>query len=112
VAPGAFSYLCLITRGYATDQEIFELAIDGDWRYLGMIGSRTKIRTVFDHLSAKGVPPESLARVRAPIGLRIGARTPGEIGVSIVAERIRARYPPRGLDETGSGLDGARPGRA
>ena len=56
-----------------------------------MIGSRRKIRLIFDDLAAKGVPADALGRVRAPIGFDIGSRTVPEIAVSIVAELIAAR---------------------
>jgi xanthine dehydrogenase accessory factor len=59
-----------------------------------MIGSRKKVAAVFERLVERGVPAEALGRVRAPIGLDIGAVTPGEIAVSIVAELIHARRSP------------------
>jgi len=59
--------------------------------YIGMIGSRRKIQTVYENLRKNGIPAEKLARVHAPIGLDIGALTPEEIAVSIVAEMIQVR---------------------
>ena len=59
-----------------------------DFRYLGLIGSRAKVARIFDALAAEGMPAECLARVRAPIGLAIGAVTPAEIAISILAEMI------------------------
>ena len=59
--------------------------------YIGMIGSRNKIRTIYDLLKEEGVPEESLERVCAPVGLKIGAETPEEIAVSIAAEMIEIR---------------------
>ena len=56
-----------------------------------MIGSKRKIRLIFEDLAAKGVAPEGLARVHAPLGLDIGSRTVPEIAVSIVAELIAYR---------------------
>jgi xanthine dehydrogenase accessory factor len=56
--------------------------------YVGLIGSRRKIVAIFRELRAAGVPREALARVRAPVGLDIGAVTPGELAVSIAAEMI------------------------
>jgi xanthine dehydrogenase accessory factor len=61
-----------------------------------MIGSRRKIKTVYDNLAAKGIPPEKFQRVHAPVGLNIGALTPEEIAVSIVAEMIQERRKERG----------------
>ncbi len=93
VQPGPFAYVCLITRGYATDEAVLELALGGGpYRYLGMIGSRNKIETVYKSLREKGISQDALDLVRAPIGVEIGAETPGEIGVSIVAELIAAKY--------------------
>ncbi len=71
-----------------------------DLRYLGLIGSRAKIARIRTMLLAEGMPPESLDRVHAPIGLDIGAVTPAEIAVSILAELIAVR---RGV-ETGRSL--------
>jgi xanthine dehydrogenase accessory factor len=60
-------------------------------RYIGMIGSKTKNETIYSHLLAKGITREQLDRVHAPIGLEIGAQTPEEIAVSILAELIKVR---------------------
>ena len=92
VQPGAFSYVALITRGFATDEEVLRLAMGHEYRYLGMIGSRNKIQTVYKNLRDQGVTDEQLERVHAPIGIEIGAQTPGEIGVAVVAELIRTKY--------------------
>jgi xanthine dehydrogenase accessory factor len=56
-----------------------------------MIGSKKKIRTLYQNLIEKGVPKEALGRVHAPIGIDINSETPEEIGVSIVAELIKVR---------------------
>jgi len=60
--------------------------------YIGMIGSKGKVAATFSHLKEQGISGELLARVRAPIGLDIGARTPAEIALSIMAEIIVHRY--------------------
>ncbi len=60
-------------------------------RYLGLIGSRAKVARIYDLLLAEGMPIESLARVHAPVGFDIGAITPAEIAVSILAELIAVR---------------------
>jgi xanthine dehydrogenase accessory factor len=85
------SYLVIVTRGHAFDQEVLEWAVKTEARYLGMIGSRRKIQTVYANMKEKGIPQEKLERVHAPIGLNIGALTPEEIAVSIVAEMIQER---------------------
>jgi xanthine dehydrogenase accessory factor len=89
------SYLVIVTRGHAYDQEVLEWAVGTKARYIGMIGSRRKIQTVYDNLQAKGISREKLEPVHAPIGLDIGALTPEEIAVAIVAEMIQERRKPR-----------------
>jgi len=88
------SYLVIVTRGHAGDQEVLEWALTTEARYIGMIGSGKKIRTVYQNLEKKGIAPERLQRVHAPIGLEIGALTPEEIAVSIVGQMIQVRREP------------------
>lgn len=81
--------LLLVSRNYHLDREALAAALEnGGMGYLGMIGSRKKILTVFDELSKRGVSRKALAGVRAPIGLDIGADSPAEIAVSVLAEVI------------------------
>ena len=61
-------------------------------RYVGLIGSKAKVRRIFDALREEGMSPEALQPVHAPIGLDIGAITPQEIAVSIVAELIAVKH--------------------
>ena len=65
--------------------------IDSPAAYIGLIGSKSKIKTIMDDLHARGVSPEKLLRVHAPIGLEIGAVTVPEIAVSIAAELVAVR---------------------
>ncbi|MBI2881692.1 MAG: XdhC family protein [Candidatus Tectomicrobia bacterium] len=83
----------IVTRGHQYDEDILAWAWTKPFRYLGMIGSRTKILATYRHLEEKmGVPREAfIQRVRAPMGLEIGADVPGEIAVAIVAELIQSR---------------------
>lgn len=90
-APDASAYVVLISKGYLTDAAALRRALDSPAAYIGMIGSRRKRETVYDRLRADGVSEEALQRVCAPIGLEIGAETPEEIAVSILAEIIQAR---------------------
>jgi xanthine dehydrogenase accessory factor len=83
-----FSYLVIVTREHVHDQTVLEWAITTDAKYIGMIGSRKKIKTIYDNLIVKGVREDILKRVHAPIGLDINAETPEEIAVSILAEII------------------------
>lgn len=89
--PNRSSYIVIVTRGHQFDQEVLEWALGTEAKYIGMIGSRRKIQTVFENLQKKGVSPKKLEHVHAPIGLDIGALTPEEIAVSIVAEMIQVR---------------------
>ncbi len=85
------SYLVIVTRGHAYDQEVLEWAVNTSARYIGMIGSRKKIHTIYRRLEEKEIPPEKIKQVHSPIGLDIGAVTPEEIAVAIVAEMIQER---------------------
>ena len=100
-------YLAIITRGHANDEVVLEWALKTPARYIGMIGSKSKVLLTYRHLRDKGFgQDELLRRVHAPIGLEIGADTPGEIALAIVAEFIRFRR----LGEEGgqSGVSGKR----
>ncbi|MBI2528807.1 MAG: XdhC family protein [Candidatus Rokubacteria bacterium] len=97
---GPSTYLVLVTRGHQHDEAALRAVIASDAAYIGMIGSRRRVQEVFRHLESAGVPPELTARVRAPIGLRIGAETPAEIAVAIAAELVQVRC--------GAGLPAAR----
>ncbi|OTA40647.1 MAG: hypothetical protein A6D92_14825 [Symbiobacterium thermophilum] len=81
----------LVTRGHAQDAACLAALAGAPVAYVGMIGSRKRVGAVFDALRAGGVDEEWLGRVRAPIGLDIGARTPGEIAIAVVAEVIATR---------------------
>lgn len=81
----------IMTRGHSYDKIVLAQALRAKPAYLGMIGSSRKIRTIYDQLLQEGFTKEDLARVTAPVGLSIGAETPAEIGVSIVAQLIAAR---------------------
>jgi xanthine dehydrogenase accessory factor len=79
----------LVSRNYHLDREALAAALEnGRMGYLGMIGSKKKVLTVFDELSKRGVSRKVLARVRAPIGINIGADSPAEIAISVLAEVI------------------------
>jgi xanthine dehydrogenase accessory factor len=68
-----------------------------DARYIGMIGSKRKVLSVYEALEREGISIEKLARVHAPVGLEIGALTPEEIAISITAELIAVRRHAVGL---------------
>jgi xanthine dehydrogenase accessory factor len=87
------TYLALVTRGHRWDFDCLQrlLTTGVRPRYIGMVGSRRRIRAAFHALLEGGVPRSELARIHAPIGLEIGAETPVEIAVSIAAELIAVR---------------------
>lgn len=87
------TYVVLVTRAHKYDFDTLRelLSCEHQPRYIGMIGSRRRVRAAFTALLAGGVSREQLQSVRAPVGLDIGAETPAEIAVSIAAEIIRVR---------------------
>jgi xanthine dehydrogenase accessory factor len=83
------TYIVLVTRGHQYDVDCLVEVLDDPLAYIGMIGSKRRIRAVFELLEQEqGIPPEKFDRVYAPVGLDIGARTPAEIAVCIMAEII------------------------
>jgi len=97
------AFVAVVTRGHQHDLEGMRALAARDLRYLGLIGSRAKVARIFDALAAEGMPGECLARVRAPIGLDIGAVTPAEIAISILAEMIAVR---RGITDRSQSMKG------
>jgi xanthine dehydrogenase accessory factor len=91
---GPRSYVVLVTRGHRYDFDcVRALARAGaEPAYVGMIGSRRRVRAAFEQLAAEGFDEARLARIHAPIGLDIGAETPAEIAVAIAAEMILATH--------------------
>jgi xanthine dehydrogenase accessory factor len=85
------SYVIIFTHGHLHDKIVLAQALATDAGYIGMIASRRKRNTIYDALRAEGVHQTQIDRVHSPIGLAIGAETPEEIAVSIVAEMILQR---------------------
>jgi len=85
------SYFIIVTRGHKSDLTVLEQTICTNVKYIGMIGSKRKIKLVFQHLQKQGISKELLNKVHTPIGLEIGADTPEEIAISIAAELIKVR---------------------
>jgi xanthine dehydrogenase accessory factor len=85
------SYIAILTRGHVYDRDVLRQALETDAAYIGMIGSRRKIGIIFRSLKEEGVSEEKLKQVHSPIGLDIGAETPEEIAVSILAELIQIK---------------------
>ena len=86
------AYVVIVTRGHTNDLEALRALATRDLRYLGLIGSRAKVARIYDALQQDGMAGECLKRVHAPIGLDIGAVTPQEIAVSILAELIAVKH--------------------
>ncbi len=84
-------YYVLVTRGHAYDRECLEKVLGGRYAYVGMIGSKGKVKAVKEQLLQSGIAPEVLEQVHAPIGLPIGGETPAEIAVSICAQLVQER---------------------
>ena len=85
------SYIVIVTRGHAHDRDVLAQALKTKARYIGMIGSKRKRKIIYQSLLDEGFTQDDLKRVHSPIGIDIGAETPEEIAVSIVAELILIR---------------------
>jgi xanthine dehydrogenase accessory factor len=86
------AYAVIVTRGHRHDLDALRALVPSMLRYVGLIGSRAKVRRIYDALREEGASAEALSRVHAPIGLDIGAITPQEIAVSILAEMIAVKH--------------------
>ena len=87
----AHTYALIVTRGHGHDQEALYHLVSTKAPYVGLIGSRRKIKLIFENLREMNIREEDLARVAAPVGLDIGSQTVPEIAISIVAELIACR---------------------
>jgi xanthine dehydrogenase accessory factor len=88
------SYVVIVTRGHRDDMRVLRWAVGTDARYISMIGSKRKVISVIKELEKEGVPAAAFERIFAPMGFEIGAVTPEEIAVSVVAEMIAVRRNP------------------
>jgi xanthine dehydrogenase accessory factor len=84
-------YLVSVTRGHSFDEEVVRAALMQPCGFVGMIGSRRRVKATLERIGASGVPKDRLADVHAPLGVAIGGETPEEIAISIIAEIIRER---------------------
>jgi xanthine dehydrogenase accessory factor len=91
LAPNAASYVVIVTRGHRDDMRVLAWAVRTEARYVGMIGSKRKVISVYQALEKEGYAPEEFSRVFAPMGLEIGALSPDEIAISITAELVAVR---------------------
>lgn len=84
-------FVVIVTRGHQYDAFVLQEVLKRAFRYVGMIGSKRKVKIILENLKEKGFGEDLLKRVHAPIGLEINAETPQEIAISIVAELIKER---------------------
>lgn len=91
LAISGLDYIFIVTRGHQLDARVLRWAVDTPAQYIGMIGSKAKVISVFKGLEKDGVAAEKFDRVHAPVGLDIGATTPEEIAVAVTAEIIAFR---------------------
>jgi xanthine dehydrogenase accessory factor len=88
---GQESFVVIVTRGHVHDLDVLRQALRTPARYVGLMASRGKRERIFAALREAGVGDDDIARVHSPIGLSIGAETPAELAISIVAEMIQVR---------------------
>jgi xanthine dehydrogenase accessory factor len=106
--PDAADFVVILTRCHALDEAVLEAALRSDARYVGLIGSRRKVALILRSIARRtGKDPREDPRLHAPIGLRLGDKTPGEIAISILAEILllksdgvlaHSRLPAKSLD--------------
>ena len=89
-APG--DYVCVLTRGHMFDPDSCVWAVRHGVHYVGMMGCKGKNSTVHDLVIARGATEEQWERIKRPIGLKFGAKTPAELAIAIVAELVDMRY--------------------
>jgi xanthine dehydrogenase accessory factor len=89
---GPSTYVLVVTPGHLSDLDCARAVLKKEYRYLGIIGSRRKVRMVMERLLAEGHDPQRVEALYSPVGITIGAETPEEIAVSILAEMIAVRH--------------------
>lgn len=90
IEPEAYYVLCAYS--HAADCAALQAVLDKSWAYAGMVGSRTKIDSIFSQLRQKGYTNAQLSRIHTPIGLDLGGETPAEIAVAIMAQIIAIQH--------------------
>ena len=88
---GGNTYVVMVSRGHKIDEQALRATVARGAGYVGMIGSKRRVSTVLRHLAEEGIPIDTLEAVYTPIGFDLGAETPEEIAVSIMAEIIMVR---------------------
>lgn len=92
IKEGAKSYVVIVTPAHAGDKDALGAVAKMNLNYLGMMGSKRKIKTIFNNLVKEGIDKELLTKVHSPVGLEIEAETPEEIAISIAAEIIQIKH--------------------
>lgn len=87
-----YTYVTVVTRGHLQDAECIKGVIKKENKYIGLIGSKRKISLILENMKKSGYSKEDIDRIHAPIGLDIGAETPEEIAISVMAEIIGVKY--------------------
>lgn len=88
LATTSSTWILIISHSHLLDERVLGHLAPREWAWLGLIGSRTKVRRFVQHLAEQGVPQSALDRLSTPVGLDLGAETPEEIAVSIAAEVV------------------------
>jgi len=88
----AHTFVVIVTHGHQYDDVVLRQVLSTPAAYIGMIGSRKKVETVFERLLSDGVPEERLMQVHAPVGLHTGGQNPAEIALSIMAEIVLVQH--------------------
>jgi xanthine dehydrogenase accessory factor len=91
IAMGRNISVAIVTRGHQQDEDCLRAAIAANPSYIGMIGSKRRTNIVLEKLREEGANEERLNKVRAPIGLNIGAVSPEEVALAILAEIVAER---------------------
>lgn len=87
----AQSYILIMTYGHQNDEKVLKQFLKKEYKYLGMMGSDSKIKTLHNNIARLGFSPSDLTDLHAPVGISIGSRTPKEIAISIAAEIIKIK---------------------
>ncbi|OCX54435.1 xanthine dehydrogenase [Mucilaginibacter sp. PPCGB 2223] len=91
IESGEHNYVVLMTWGYRTDDIALRSLMNKDFKYLGVLGSKKKIKKMFTDYAAEGMDEQRLKKIFSPIGIQIKSQTPEEIAVSIAAQIIKVK---------------------
>jgi len=91
VEEGKNSYAVIMTLGHKSDEQVLKQLVNKNLKYVGMIGSKNKVKTIYDSLISKGISKSELAKVDSPIGLSINSKSTAEIAISIAARIIQVK---------------------